>query len=127
MSKWLLIFEGILFLALALLFYIFVFLFIPRKYEPRKMVEKIIVWVKSPTAVLKFWRTILTIGYMKRAIKKFYQYYRLKFSPQPRAEEGKSCPNATVVNLDGEMKSLLHDFVQVDPHIPLILNMGSYT
>jgi hypothetical protein len=40
---------------------------------------------------------------------------------------GKPCPDASVVTLDGEKRSLLTDFVLTCPSTPLILNMGSYT
>ncbi len=74
-----------------------------------------------------FLKTILTFGYYKKSFSRMIWYYRLKFFPVPTATLGESAPDAKIVTLDGQVKSLLKDYINVNSDIPLILNMGSYT
>jgi hypothetical protein len=72
--------------------------------------------------------TVVTWGYFKATWRRCKNYYRLLLFPQPRAILGKIAPDAKIVNLTGEEKSLVSDYISKMPMgMPLILNMGSYT
>lgn len=111
----------------ALFVYIFLFIFLSGPEARSKAYDKFVMEICSPNGDFAFIKTVFTFGYFKRSFKRFCQYYRLKLFPQPRAEVGKRAPDATVVTLDGEKRSLLKDFLLDAGDMPVILNMGSYT
>lgn len=91
--------------------------------------NKFVMKVSSPKGVKQFIRTLFSFGYFRKSFARFLRYYRLKIFPVSRAEAGEKAPDATLVTLDGQTRSLLKDYI-LDPRfndIPLILNMGSYT
>ena len=73
--------------------------------------------------------TVLTWGYYKASLRRFFQHYRLLIFPQPKAKCGCKAPDALLVDPNtNETKSLVKDFIDKVPKgIPLVLNMGSYT
>ncbi len=114
-----------IFLLIALVGYIFVFIFVSGSKPSGGNYDKFVH--ETCSSKTPFIKTVLTFGYFKRTFKQFYQHYKLKLFPVPKAQLGKACPDAKLVTLNGEMKSLLANYVNVNPEIPLILNMGSYT
>jgi hypothetical protein len=121
---------GVAIAAIALFLYIFAFVFLPSDPESTnkgRPYDKFIMDTCSPKGDAAFFQTVFTFGYLKRTTKKFFQYYRLKLFPQPQASVGRPCPDATLVTLEGKIKSLIDDYVKKEPNMPLILNMGSYT
>jgi hypothetical protein len=73
-------------------------------------------------------KTVITWGYVKATWRRFVQHYRLIIFPQPQAKLGTKAPDAQLFRLDGSTCSLLQDFVaKMEPGMPLILNMGSFT
>jgi hypothetical protein len=85
-------------------------------------------WVRdvcAPTGILK---TLLTVGYFKASLKIIFRHYKQFFLSIPVAELGKPAPDACVVDLCGNKKSLRNDyFANMQKSMPLILNFGSYT
>jgi len=72
-------------------------------------------------------KTVLTFGYVKATVRRCVATYRAWLT-MSIAKEGGLALDALVVDLQGQEKSLLKDFVAPVPHgMPLILNMGSYT
>jgi hypothetical protein len=104
--------------------YIWTFIFISGSRHTGKPNDELIMRLCSKGNT-SFAQTLFTWGYLKRSFKNFYRYYRLKLYPAPFAKLGNRCPDARLVDLDGNMRSLL-DY-ELDFDIPLILNMGSYT
>lgn len=114
--------------SFALFFYIFIFIFISGSSNTGQAYDKFIMTICSPKGDGEFFKTVLTWGYFKRSFKRFYQHYRLVLFPQPRAELGKPCPDATVITLENQgVRSLLRDYIDNAGDMPVILNMGSYT
>jgi hypothetical protein len=123
------LYAALALLPVALLFYIWIFIFvIPGGAGPSgKPYDNFIMKICS-SSDLAFFRTILTWGYFKRSFKTFYKFYKLALFPVPFAKLGGVAPDAKLVDLDGNSKSLLLDYIKkCPPSIPLILNMGSYT
>lgn len=110
-----------------LILYIFAFVIVFGPQPKGKEYDKFIMDLSAPQGDASFIKTVLTWGYFKRSFREFIKYYKLKFFPVSKATLGKRCPDATLVSLDGTVKSLLKDYVDIDQDIPLILNMGSYT
>lgn len=110
----------------ALLFYVWIFIFISGSSNKGTAYDEFIMKICS-TNNWSFFRTLLSLGYLKRSFKNMYRYYKLKFFPIPFAKLGGQCPDAGLVDLNGNRKSLLLDYSMKNPTIPLILNMGSYT
>jgi hypothetical protein len=118
----------LLLLLAGILLYIFAFIFLSGSKATGAAYDAFVMDICSPNGDKAFIRTVFTWGYFKRSFKQFYQHYRLKWFPVPKATLGSRCPDAKLVSLDGEELSLLDDFVnKMDPDMPLILNMGSYT
>jgi hypothetical protein len=117
--------AGVVFFCL----YVFLFIFLTGSSNQGRPYDKFIMDICSPKGDGDFFKTVFTFGYCKRTVKRFLQYYRLKFFPQPTAELHKPAPDATIVTLNGETRSLVRDYVEECQklRIPLILNMGSYT
>jgi len=113
--------------GVALFLYIFAFIFTNGSSPQGRSYDKFIQDMCNPKGQFSFLQTVLTYGYLKRTTKLCIRHWRLKLFPQPTAELGKPCPDATLVTLNNESKSLLRDYVHKDTHIPLILNFGSYT
>lgn len=112
----------------AVAVYIFLFIFlhgsIPGGKGNQKQ-DKFIDETCSPSGLLK---TVITWGYAKATWRRFAQYYRLILFPQPQAKMGAKAPDAKLVRLDGTNCNLLEDYVaKMEPGMPLILNMGSFT
>lgn len=112
--------------AFALLFYVWIFIFISGSCNTGQAYDKFIMNICSSSG-LAFFKTILTWGYLKRSFKNCLRHYRLKFFPVPAAELWKPCPEATLVDLHGNTKYLLKDYINQPSSMPIILNMGSYT
>jgi hypothetical protein len=73
-------------------------------------------------------KSVLTWGYFKASFRRFREYYKLFFTSVPVATLGMKAVDARLVDLDGKELLLINDFIsKVPSHIPLILNMGSYT
>ena len=113
-------------LPLALLFYVWIFIFISGSANKGQPYDKFIMDICS-SSTFSFFKTLLSWGYFKRSFKTFYRHYRLKFFPVHFAELGKKSPDAKLIDLDGNVKSLLKDYIEKSYSMPLILNMGSYT
>jgi hypothetical protein len=115
----------VLLLSAAFL-YIWTFIFIRNSGPKGQPLNEYVMKLCSKRS-LSFARSLFTWGYCKRAFKNCYRYYRLKLYPAPFAKLGKRCPDAKLVDLDGNVRSLLADYVDLNSDIPLVLNMGSYT
>jgi hypothetical protein len=115
--------------GVVLFLYIFLFIFLSGEGNRGRAYDKFIMAICSPQGDGAFFMTVFTFGYLKRTWKRFLQHYRLKLFPQPTATLNKPAPDAAVVTLSGEKRSLLKDFIQETQkmNMPLILNMGSYT
>jgi hypothetical protein len=72
-----------------------------------------------------FMKSVFTFGYMKASLRRFWAAHRVYFS-MTVAEKGKTAPDALVVTIRGEEKSLRGEYIK-KTSVPLILNMGSYT
>lgn len=70
--------------------------------------------------------SVLTFGYVKATFRRFYATYRAYFT-MTIAQEGKQAPDAAVVTLSGELKTLHAIFQSVPSGHPIVLNCGSYT
>lgn len=113
-------------LPLALLFYIWIFIFVSGSANKGQAYDQFIMDICSKST-FSFFKTLLSFGYLKRSFKTFYRYYRLKFFPVEFAQLGKKSPDAKLIDLNGNEKSLLKDYIEKSYDMPLILNMGSYT
>ncbi len=114
--------------VLGLFFYIYLFIFISGPNRARafgRIYGEIVS--PGPNGERPFIKSITNWGFFKRSFKSFLRHYRLMLFPVPKAVAGKACPDAHLVTLSGESKSLLKDYVKVNNEMPLILNMGSYT
>jgi hypothetical protein len=85
-------------------------------------------WINKICAPEGIFNTVMTWGYLKASWSRFFNFYRLMLFPQPFAAVGKVAVDAKLVDLNGKVVSLLHDYIGKMPKgKPLILNMGSYT
>jgi hypothetical protein len=120
--------AGVVSLITVALFFYVLSLIITNGSSPQgKTYDKFVQDICNPKGRFSFLRTVLTYGYLKRTTKLCLRHWHMKLFPQPTAELGKPCPDAALVTLNGEARSLLRDYVQKESHIPLILNFGSYT
>ena len=113
--------------ALALVIYIFLFPFLSGSKNSGGAYDKFVMEICCPKGDDTFLQTLLSWGYFKRSFKNFVRHYRLKLFPVPSAQLGKRCPDCQVVTLDGKVKSLLKDYLEVDSDLPIVINLGSYT
>jgi hypothetical protein len=119
---------GLLFflLALGLFLYTWTFVFLVGTGPSGKAYDNFVMQICSSKGRSAFMKTTWTWGYYKRSLKQCIRYYKLKLFPVPVANLGKTCPDATLIGLDGKEKSLLKDYIlQLPTDMPLILNMGS--
>lgn len=66
-------------------------------------------------------------SYFKYSLKTCLRYYGASILNKARVKLGDKCADTVVVTLNGIQKSLVRDFLLLDPAVPVILNMGSYT
>lgn len=112
---------------LGLLFYLWVYIFISGSSPKGGAYDKFIMGICT-SSDFNFFKTLLCWGYFKRSAKECIKAYKLYFFPVPMAKLGGKAPDAKLVDLNGNSKSLVEDYIKkMGPSIPLIINIGSYT
>jgi hypothetical protein len=118
-----------LLLSVALFIYAALFMII-HKSKPRDPVKQRnhSKWVSTVCAPEGIINTVYSWGYVRASFTRCWNYYKVRIWPVPFALEGQKAPDAKLVDLHGNPKSLLHDYIQAMPAgKPIILNMGSYS
>ena len=110
----------------GLLFYVFGFIFIHGSAPAAG--SKHHKWINETCAPEGLHISVFTWGYFKSSFRRFSNYYKNKLLGTPVASAGKAALDARLVDLQGNEKSLLRDYILRMPKgKPLFLNMGSYT
>ena len=85
-------------------------------------------WINETCAPEGLQKSVFTWGYFKASFRRFYNHYKILLLQPPIATLGKPAVDARLVDLQGNPKSLLQDYILRMPKgKPFILNMGSYT
>jgi hypothetical protein len=108
--------------ALGLGSFLFVWLFNFIKYMPFSVLKE---RLSSAQGRGHMFRTSCSFGFGKSSVRVFRKYLYLLRNPPPIARMGYVAPDCTLVDLNGENKSLHKDFLNTD--IPIVITMGSYS
>jgi len=72
--------------------------------------------------------TLCSWHYFTWSLRQMLQHHYLQLFPGTIAAPGQQAPDAEIVTLTGQAKSLLKDYIQALPaDVPMVLNFGSYT
>lgn len=86
--------------------YIFGFIFIHGSIPgANKKQDEFIDKTCAPSGLLK---TVLTWGYTKATWRRFLVHYKGVLYPQPQAKLGQRAPDAVLITLDGQARSLFY-------------------
>ena len=105
--------------------YIFGFIFIHGSAPTGTQHDK---WITETCAPEGLQKSVFTWGYYKAGMRRFYNHFKILLLRPPSATLGKPAVDARLIDLQGNPKSLLQDYISRIPKgKPFILNMGSYT